>query len=249
MAAITFSPKTSTPSSESDSVTVSAEIIEAPQSKAIAVAQPRPSGSNITRDDIVFPRINLVQKSGKLCDDFAPGTFLFEKQVVLAKPGDEFVAVVLDDKKYFQEKVEYGSPDFGQRAENEEEVRAKGGTVTWGIPDRPYYQSVADFLMAIPAPAGATQEQLDTFPFIDKSGTHWAMAIYTVAASAYTSLAKRIFTDKLYTLKDGLHLGEYRIHSELKRNAANSWYVPVTGMPRRYNDADKAKFFTELKGN
>jgi hypothetical protein len=55
-----------------------------------------------------------------------------------------------------------------------------------------------------------------------------------------------VFTDKLFTLKDGLHLAEYRIHSELKRNAANSWYVPVTGMPKRYNDAEKARFFEEM---
>jgi hypothetical protein len=247
MGAITFNPK----SNAADSVpveTTEVAITVAEPRAILAVAENRPGRSNITRDDIVLPRVNLVQKSGKLCDDFAPGTFLFEKQVVLAKPGDEFAMVVLDDKKYFQEKVEFGSPDFGRRASDEEEVRALGGTVTWGVADKPYFQSVADFMVAIAAPAGATQEQLDLFPFLAKDGTHYAAAVYTVAASAYTSLAKRIFTDKLYTLKDGLHLAEYRIHSELKRNAANSWYVPVAGMPRRYNDAEKTRLFEEMKG-
>lgn len=246
MGAITFTPKSNTTSPAPVEATEVAIVVTEP--RAVAVAEERSVGSNITRDDIVLPRINLVQKSGKLCDDFAPGTFLFEKQVVLAKPGDEFTFVVLGDKKYFQEKIEFGSSEFGRRAADEEEVRALGGTVTWGVADKPYFQSVADFMVAIPAPASTTQEQLDLFPFLSKDGAHYAAAVYTVAASAYTSLAKRIFTDKLFTLKEGLHLGEYRVHSELKRNAANSWYVPVAGMPKRYNDEEKARFFLQMKG-
>jgi hypothetical protein len=240
MAAITFSPKTAAPQSAEPIADI---IVAEPASVAVVSERQAPK---ITRDDIVLPRINLVQKSGKLCDDFAPGTFLFEKQIVLAKPGEEFTAVVLGDNKYFQEKVEFGSSEFGRRAFDEEEVRKIGGTVTWGIADKPYFQSVADFLIAVKAPEGATQEQVDMFPFLS-DGSNYAVAVYTVAASAYTSLAKRIFTDKLFTLKDGLHLAEYRIKSELKRNAANSWYVPVTSMPKRYNDEGKAKFFNELK--
>ena len=241
MSAITFTPK-----SKPESVEVIDIDVAVAETQPLAVVADRPSGSNITRDDIVLPRINLVQKSGKLCDDFAPGTFLFEKQVVLAKPAEDFGLVILGDKKYFQEKVEFGSPDFGRRAGDEEEVRALGGTVTWGVADKPYFQSVADFMVAIAAPQGATQEQLDMFPFLAKDGSRYAAAVYTVAASAYTSLAKRVFTDKLFTLKDGLHLAEYRVHSELKRNAANSWYVPVSSMPKRYNDAEKARFFEEM---
>lgn len=244
MAAITFTPKTSAPSSEAP-IDVTAEIVVA-EPKPVAIAQARPT-SKIRRSDILIPRINLVQKTGKLCDDFAPGTFLFEKQVVLAKPGETFSAVVLADDKYFQEKVEWGSTEFGRRAEDEEEVRKLGGSVTYGVTDKPYFQAAADFLVAVQAPADATQEQLNLFAFLGPDGKHYALAAYTVASSAYTSLAKRIFTDKLFTLKDGLHLAEYAIKSEVKRYGANSWYVPVAGMPKRYNDAAKAKFFEELK--
>lgn len=246
MAAITFTPKTATSASSADApIDVTAEIVVA-EPQPLATAQPR-SASKITRSDIILPRINLVQKTGKLCDDFAPGTFLFEKQIVLAKPGEQFTAVVIGDDKYFQEKVEFGSAEFGRRAEDEEEVRALGGTVMFGVADKPYFQSVADFLLVIEAPASVTPEQINQFPFLGPDGKHYAMAAYTVASSAYTSLAKRIFTDKLFTLKDGLHLAEYEIKSELKRHAANSWYVPVAGMPKRYNDPAKAKFFEELK--
>lgn len=247
MASITFNPKGGAeapkPSDETPkNVTLEVAV---PQNQSLAVAEPV-SASGISHDDIILPRINLVQKSGKLCDDFQPGTFLFEKQVVLAKPGDDFTAVVLGHKKYYQEKVEYGSDEFGRRANSEEEVRDIGGTTVWGVTDKPYFQPVADLLLAVKAPEGTDEAALDLFPFEHK-GEHYAIAVYTVASSAYTSLAKRIFTDSLYTLKAGLHLGEYSIKSELKRNAQNSWYVPVAGMPKKYNDPAKAEFFAGLK--
>lgn len=248
MAAISFSPKGgATVEAPKDTTPQNVTLeVAIPQNQSLAVAEPAQRDNNISRDDIILPRVNLVQKSGKLCDDFAPGTFLFEKQVVLAKPGDEFTAVVLGTSKYFQEKVEYGSSEFGRRANSEEEVRSLGGTTTFGIADKPYFQHVADLLLAVKAPEGTDEEALSLFPFPYKD-ENYAIAVYTVAASAYTSLAKRIFTDSLYTLKAGLHLGEYSIKSDLKRNAANSWYVPVAGMPKKYSDADKAEFFNGLK--
>lgn len=247
MAAITFNPKagsTEAPVTPAAQETVTAVAVIEPAT--IAVVEQAPIQNNISRDDIILPRVNLVQKSGKLCDNFAPGSFLFEKEVVLAKPGEEFTAVVLGTSKYFQEKVEYGSTEFGRRANSEEEVREFGGTTTYGVAEKPYFQHVADLLIAVKAPSNADEDSLSQFPFPYKN-ENYAIAVYTVAASAYTSLAKRIFTDSLYTLKAGLHLGEYTIKSELKRNAANSWYVPVAGMPKKYNDPEKAEFFAGLK--
>lgn len=248
MASITFKPKAGATEATTETVSQAAPTTEIVVKEAapLAVSEPAAHNSNISRSDILLPRVNLVQKSGKLCDEFAPGSFLFEKQVVLAKPGEEFSAIVLGTNKYFQEKVEYGSEEFGRRANSEEEVRSMGGTTTYGVADKPYFQNVADLLLAIKAPASATEEQLDMFPF-EYGNERYAVAIYTVAASAYTSLAKRVFTDMLYTLKAGLHLGEYKIKSELKRNAANSWYVPVASMPKKYNDEGKAAFLAELK--
>jgi hypothetical protein len=247
MAAITFNPKAgSTEAPVTPAVQEPVTAVAVIEPATIAVAEPTTIPNNISREDIVLPRVNLVQKSGKLCDNFAPGTFTFEKEVVLAKPGEEFTAVVLGTSKYFQEKVEYGSSEFGRRANSEEEVRQLGGTTTYGVADKPYFQHVADLLIAVKAPEGIDEDALNQFPFPYKN-ENYAIAVYTVASSSYTTLAKRIFTDSLYTLKAGLHLGEYSIKSELKRNAANSWYVPVPSMPKKYNDAEKAEFFASLK--
>lgn len=246
MASITFKPKAGATETTAvvETPVTSTEIVTR-ESHAPTV-QSAAAPTNLDRSDIILPRVNLVQKSGKLCDDFQPGSFLLEKQAILAKPGADFTAVVLGTDKYYQEKVEYGSDEFGRRANSEGEVRQMGGTTTYGVADKPYFQNVADLLLAVKAPEGLPEDQLDLFPFPYEDG-HYAVAVYTVAASAYTSLAKRIFTDSLYTLKAGLHLGEYKLKSELKRNAQNSWYIPTASMPRKYNDAAKAEFFESLK--
>jgi hypothetical protein len=196
MAAITFNPKggATVESPKDETPTAVTLEVAVPQNQALAVTTASAPDGNISRDDIILPRVNLVQKSGKLCDDFAPGSFLFEKQVVLATPGNSFSAVVLGHSKYYQEKVEYGSDEFGRRANNEEEVRNLGGTTTWGVNDKPYFQPVADLLLAVKAPPGVEGDALDLFPY-QTGDEHYAIAIYTVASSAYTSLAKRVFTD------------------------------------------------------
>jgi len=250
MASITFNPKGGSVAPAANDETpknVTLEVAKDLNHSSAITTSSEPAG-NISREDIILPRVNLVQKSGKLCDDFQPGSFLFEKQVVLAKPGESFTAVVLGHTKYYQEKVEYGSDEFGRRANSEEEVRKLGGTTTWGVNDMPYFQPVADLLIAVKAPQSADGDVLDLFPY-QYGDEHYAIAVYTVASSAYTSLAKRVITDSLYTLKAGLHLGEYQIHSELKKNAANSWYIPVPAMPKKYNDEAKAQFFADLRNN
>lgn len=202
----------------------------------------------ISRSDITLPRVNLVQRTGGLCDNFQPGSFVLEKQIVLAKPGEPFFATVLGYDKYYRENVEYGSDEFGRRARNEEEVKAMGGTTLYDHPaDVPYFQPVADFLLAVKAPEGASEEDLGRF-LAEYEGEHYAIAVYTAAKSSYTSLAKRIFTDAVFTLKDGLHLAEYPIKSEVKKNGPNSWFVPVAGMPKRHASPEKAEFFVGLKG-
>lgn len=248
MSAITFKPRAG--------ATAEAPKPEAPvldvtvvEEKPLAMPKDAFEQHGISRSDITLPRVNLVQKTGVLCDSFQPGSFVFEKQIVLAKSGESFSATVIGHNKYFRENVVYGSDEFGRRARDEAEVRAMGGTTLYDHPaEVPYFQPVADFLLAVKAPTDAAEDVLQHFP-LEFDGEHYALAVYTAAKSSYTSLAKRIFTDAFYTLKDGLHLAEYHIKAELKKNGPNSWFVPVAAMPKRHNNPDKAEFFLSLKGN
>jgi hypothetical protein len=246
MATISFTPSSrEITETNIDKAEVSLAVVEP---TPLAVSAPSSTGKlgiegEITSDDLRVPRVNLVQKSGQLCDNFAPGCFLFDKQVVISKPGASFIATPLRFKKYYQEKVEFGTTsDMPARANTAEEVRALGGSLIYGH-DR-YFQDVADIMMAVQAPADIDEDAMQFFSYNDGDNSY-GLAIYTIAASAYTSLGKRLLTDAQFLLKDGLFNGQYEICSELRKNASNSWYVPVGKFAGKHS-AEKAEFFKNL---
>jgi hypothetical protein len=253
MATITFAPKgdsvLSTPAPapvviETDKAEVSLAIAE-PKTVAIAAPSRASAGisGEITQEDLKVPRVNLVQKSGQLCDSFAPGTFLFEKTIVLSKHGESFTATALRFRKYYQEKVEFGtSNDMPAKADTAEQVRALGGSLIYGH-DR-YFQEVADIMLAVKAPTDLDEEDREHFCYSDGTDDY-GLAIYTIAASAYTSLGKRLVTDATLLLRNGLWTGQYEIGSELRKNASNSWYVPVGRFAGKHSP-EKSEFFQSL---
>jgi hypothetical protein len=252
MATISFTPKGDSqieaPVAPITVLTDKAEVsLAIAEPKQLAVSAPVSNNNGIegeiTSDDLRVPRVNLVQRVGNLVDSFAPGSFLFEKQVTLAKPGSAFTATVLHLKKYYQEKIEFGtSGDMPVKVNTADEVRALGGSLIYGHPK--YFQDVADILLAVKAPEDLDEDGAMFFPYNDGENAY-GLAIYTVAASAFTSLGKKIITDASYSLRSGLHQGIYEISSELKKNAANSWYVPVASLVGKHAP-EKADFFKGL---
>jgi|APCry1669189665_1035243.scaffolds.fasta_scaffold03823_2 hypothetical protein len=246
MATISFNTKKSDSPAvievQSDKAEVSLAVQEP---KTLAIPRTNNNGieGEITSDDLKVPRVNLVQKSGQLCDTFPPGSFLFDKQIMLAKPTLPFIATPLRFRKYYQEKIEFGtSNEMPARANTAEEVRALGGSLMYGHPR--YFQDVADIMMAVQAPEGLDEEAMPFFSYSDGK-ENYGLAIYTVAASAYTSLGKRLLTDAQILLKTGLYQGQYEIFSELRKNASNSWYVPVGKFAGKHSE-EKAEFFRNL---
>lgn len=201
----------------------------------------------ITASDLKVPRLNLSQKSGNLGDSFAPGTFVFEKQVLIAAPGSAFVAIPLRMKKYYQEKVEFGVDQVARKANTSAEVRAFGGTTDYDLKDElPWFQDIADIRLAVQAPIDLDEQYSEFFPYSDGTN-NFALAIYTVASSAYTSLAKRFITDGEYLLKGALYSGRYEISGELRKGANFSWHIPV-GKFLMKNTPDQTEFFKGLAG-
>jgi hypothetical protein len=198
----------------------------------------------ITAHDLKVPRLNLAQKSGKLGDDFAPGTFVFEQLVNL---GNSVRMVPLRLKKYYQEKVEFGTDQIPRKANTSAEVRTLGGTTNYDLKDElPWFQDIADIRLAVQAPEDMDEQFIEYFPYSDGKN-RYAMGIYTVASSAYTSLAKQLITDGDYLLKGALYSGRYEVSSELRKGANNSWYVPV-GRFLGKNTPDQTELFKGLAG-
>ena len=215
----------------------------------VAVAPSRNSGGSgiegeITARDVSLPRLNLVQKTGGLADNYSPGAFILNKEIQICAPKESFTGTALRLKKSYQQKLVYGAPEQPLRANTSEEVRALGGSLIYGHDN--YWQDVADILMAVKAPKDLKEDDLNFFPY-EFGGDNYAVAIYTVASSSYTSLAKRIITDGSQLLKAGLYTGQYSITSDLRRNGANSWWVPVPEFAGKHS-AEGQEFFRGLAG-
>lgn len=253
MATLTLSPKkNSTPESAQPEPIVAASVEIVPvESHELSLPIAHIGGGciegEITAHDLKVPRLNLSQKSGNLGDDFPAGSFVFEKQVLLAGPGLSFTAVPLRMKKYYQEKIEFGTDQMPRKANTSAEVRELGGTTNYDLRDEmPWFQDIADIRLAIQAPGELDEQYGEYFPYSD-GVNNYAMGIYTVASSAYTSLAKRFITDGEYLLKGALYSGRYEISSEFRKGASFSWYIPV-GKFIAKNTPDQTEFFRGLAG-
>lgn len=244
MATLTLTPKGTTKPATApvEIVDESSELVTTQPAALAAPVKISSSGieGEITTADVNTPRVNLVQKSGQLVDNFSPGSFLLVKEVVLAKPNESFKFTPLRLKKYYQLKVEFGtSQDMPPKFNTMQEVIDFGGSLQYG--DEKYCVEMADILMAVEAPESA-DDQL--FPYSDGTN-NYALALYTVGSSSYTSLAKRLITDSVGLLRSGLYTGCYEIHSELRKNAVNSWYVPVAKFIGKHEDPE---FFKNIAG-
>lgn len=200
------------------------------------LAHPEPNGApdqvegEIDFSDINLDRINLVQKSGNLSNEFAPGAFVIGKEVILASKDAEFNFVVLKIKKQYQEDLPYDASGQGekpQRYNTAKEVRDAGGSLQWG--DANYYRDIATALVLIPAPEGLSEDDRESkFIYEDATGARYALALWSLFKTSYTAAAKKIFTAKLVGhLKAGFENGVWKCSSEMKTNAGNSWFQPV----------------------
>lgn len=196
------------------------------QSAAITVPRESSSGieGEVTSRDIRPPRLRLIQKTSQAADDFAAGSFLYSDGVLLADPKQVLSIVILRFKKYFQQKLVYGSEETPIRLDTIAEVRAHGGSTQWGAEN--YYEEAADMLLAIEQPEGITE---DAEPYFcnEIGGKFYALALYSVSGTGYGSLGTKLITDASLLLKDGTWTGVYTLSRSLKKTAKNSWFVPT----------------------
>lgn len=228
-------------------------------SKAPAVVQssiPVASGvvGEVSMSDIKLPRLNLVQKVGNLADQFTPGSIVFEKSIVLSDGKTPLDLTPLQIRKMYQLKQEWGEGDSGEAPEvynTAAEVREAGGSLQWG--DARFFAEIAHIQFAVKLPLESLSDELkeaaevvDLFPYIYGDDAY-ALAMWTVASSAYTALAKPLFTASASLLRNGLYHGHYKVTSEIRKNAKNSWYAPRPSFAGKHTP-EAAEFFKQIAG-
>lgn len=206
----------------------SQEIVERPNNAPVTKNHWAGEGveGEIDMGDIQLPRLNLVGHSGKLKTKFTPGTFLFAKEVILSDGKTPLEITFLHIKKQFQEALPFNPDGPTPKLFNtSEEVRAAGGHFDWETKEG-LYRDIAHLWCLIECPPTATAEQRELF-FLDFNGRAFAQAMYTVNGGAYTSVAKPVITAAASHLKTGLYKGKWKLTSEEREDARNTWMSPI----------------------
>lgn len=224
--------------------TETTEIVPAQTSNALTTTEDTGCGiqGEIGQSDIRLPRINLVQKMSGTAENFRFGDILFEKSIKLGDPDHPVNVTVLRLKKQYQQDLPYGSEERPLVFDKAEEVRAAGGSVIRGANN--YFSEIAHIQLAVQAPEGLGEDEMEFFPY-QHNGVDYALAMYTVSRSNYSTFAKPIITHGFNTLKDGLFNGKFELHADIKKAPKGSYVVSVPVFKGRHDEAT-ATFFKGL---
>lgn len=231
---------------------------------AVAVIPPAPvaarpaayadDDSNISVNDVIWPRVNIVQKVGELSNIFDGGAVVLNQTTVLldgppqqvkgqqpqSQPNPlRFVVVGFRPTQYV-EKTEGGV--MGSIVDTVQDVVALGGTTDYNdskATGRPLFQPMATALVVIERPEAAKE---DATNFIYScEGKDYAVALWSMKGTSYTNAAKILFTArKMGHLTDrpvktrliepergGYITGIWTLRTLLRAFGSNFAYVPV----------------------
>ncbi len=228
--------------------TVPAVIVDVPQA---VVKAPSPVGliddQNIGFEDIILPRINIVQKVGELSEIFTPGEIVLKQALVIHTPAKGEVkgtaplniTIIGFKKTQFAEKVAGGKQ--GILAHTEQEIAKHGGTLDYKEWDasvkanaedpkvRPLrlFQRLATALCLVEKPEQIEDTDHVEFPY-ENEGKFYALVFWSMKGTAYTHAAKTMFTArKIGHLRQGYAKQSWSLTTKLEKFNENYAAVPV----------------------
>jgi hypothetical protein len=236
----------------------------APTAPTQAVSPYAPNDDeNLGYDDIILPRINIVQKVGDLSVIFEGGHIVLNQQVDIHEPADTakskpgtgplIITVLGFRKRQYAEKVEGGK--LGLLLNDESEIAKNNGTLDYKeweaskatpTPKR-LFQRLATAFLLVEKPAHLVDEDHTVFPY-DFNGKYYALALWSMKGTGYTNGAKPLFTArKISYLRDGYTAQSLSLTSKLEKFNDNYAYVPVL-RPATKNSPEFREFCKGILG-
>jgi len=197
--------------------------------------------------DIILPRMNIVQNIGKLKDSFDSGALVLNQQDALfippavnAKTGiverestpPVFLTVLGFRPTRYCEKVPGGGK--GMIVNTEADVRSNGGTLDyaeWNLKKAAgmkRFEPLADALVAIERPASFVDD--DSVFVYEVDGKKIALALWALRGTSYTTAAKRVFftARAVGCLRGGYPTWQYAVSTrEETYDSGNKAWIPV----------------------
>lgn len=226
---------------------VSQEIVPAAESQVAApITQQDDMAGAWDHDDVRLPRINLIHKTSNndMIEKFGIGSFSFNKEVKLSDGKTPLIITALRVAKDYVQKLPYGDPETPAVYKTADEVTQSGGSLNYkDVDNGNFFQPRAHIQIAVAIPEGADEA---LFPY-EFQGKAYGMAMFTVSSSAYTSVGKELATlrNNNRVMRKGLRFGSLSLTSEVRKNAKNSWSVPVIKYVGE-NPAELVQFFESL---
>ena len=240
--------------------TISFDEIE--NTKQLVTTQPEANAlANITNDyadkgligdwsasDTKLPRINLVNKTGVLADQFSPGTWVLDKQHQISqidpkdkKKGVALRVITLQMMKQYQENIPYDDREntpvrmFSTAAQ----VREAGGQVHW-TRGANFFSEIATVEFLIQAIEGLSEESESLFYNIASDGTRYTRAVATFASTSFSGVAVPIATSlRTHLAACGLKGGQWDLGSLITTKADKSWWSPTIRSAGLVTEAQK----------
>lgn len=187
---------------------------------------PLPLGAiagDISTDDIVIPRMNLVQGVGTLSELFTPGSVVLNKEVVLTTGETPLELTILSARKQFAENLPFDSEEKPRVYNTLDEVKEAGGSIEWVNDEQPSFTPILHLQLVFNAPDG---EDNYAYP-LEFDGKPYGLAVWTLRGVAYTRAGRNILTAARFALRDGLFNGKWALTTKREKFGRNSVVVPV----------------------
>lgn len=203
-----------------------------------------PGGSGWDVQDIRIPYMSLVQKSGNLSNEFPPGSFVYNKELMICDgkpeaddkaegPSGPLDITILRADKYFVEDIPYDPDIRPKRFNTRDEFLAEGFSLDYNAEMR--VKEAAELVALLPV-----DSQYAVFE--DNDGNGYVRAAWICQSSAFGTVGRTVATAMMAGhLKDGVHKGKWSLTSDLRSSKAMSWFVPIIRSMGRH-DADFLEF-------
>lgn len=248
-------------------VAVAAVVVDVPQAVAKTTTVGLIDDQNIGFEDIILPRINIVQKVGDLSEIFTPGEIVLKQALVVYSPpkGETKgtaplnVTVIGFKKTQYAEKVAGGKQ--GILAHTEAEIAKHGGTLDYKEWDasvaenkvnpqvRPLrlFQRLATALCLVEKPEFLPDVDHVEFPY-ENEGKYFALVFWSMKGTAYTHAAKTMFTArKIGHLRSGYNKQSWSLTTKVEKFGENYAAVPVV-KPGAKTSESFQKFVLDVMG-
>lgn len=215
-------------------------------------------------DDVILPRLNIVQGTGELKDSFPQGAVVFGQSLVIfappiinaktqtvEKPGTPpaIITVLGFRPTRFCEKVQGG---FGGLICNTEaEVTANGGSLNYQewmakkASGMKRFEPLADALVVIERPEAVADD--DTVFNYPCDGKKYTLALWGMRGTSYTAAAKGCFFTQraVGCLRQGYPTYSFALSTRTQSRDGNSWHVPVC-IPNKKSSAEFLAFAASI---